>query len=454
MEKWNDEKRRAAEEIAERVIGLARSTILVNLRFLDAAMACVTTVRAKLDAQIMTDGERLFYDVYETLSCYKEEQNLPVRNYLHTLLHCVFRHPFVVHTVIDQHCWDLACDIAIENIINELGISAIDCSRKAGQNGVIEDLKADIGVITAEKIYRHFVDLDLPEAQIDSIRESFFADDHSIWYMSPEDRSRMISERTGADNQTRSELSDFARAESVWKGVSERMQEELVNFAKGMTGDSGCLVQNLREVNRERYDYSEFLKRFAVLHETMKVNDDEFDCVFYTYGLETYGNMPLVEPLEYKETKLVTDLVIAVDTSGSVRGEQVQLFLQKTFNIIKSEESFFRKFVIYIIQCDSEVKEAAKITSQTELDAYLSDLQLKGFGGTDFRPVFGYVNWLIEQNEFTNLKGMIYFTDGYGTFPEKMPPYQTAFVFVDDGASVIPQVPSWAISLVLPAEDL
>ncbi len=36
--------------------------------------------------------------------------------------------------------------------------------------------------------------------------------------------------------------------------------------------------------------------------------------------MELYGNMPLVEPLEYKETDRVRDFVIAIDTSESVRG--------------------------------------------------------------------------------------------------------------------------------------
>ena len=80
-------------------------------------------------------------------------------------------------------------------------------------------------------------------------------------------------------------------------------------------------------------------------------------------------------------------------------------------------------------------------------------MTLSGFGGTDFRPVFEYVDELIRNREFVNLKGLIYFTDGYGTFPEKMPAYNSAFVFVDDDYR-IPEVPGWAIKLVLTSEEL
>ena len=65
----------------------------------------------------------------------------------------------------------------------------------------------------------------------------------------------------------------------------------------------------------------------------MKINDDEFDYSFYTYGLQLYEKMPLIEPLEYKEIKAIKEFVIAIDTSGSTSGELVQTFLQKTYII-------------------------------------------------------------------------------------------------------------------------
>ena len=80
-------------------------------------------------------------------------------------------------------------------------------------------------------------------------------------------------------------------------------------------------------------------------------------------------------------------------------------------------------------------------------------MDFKGFGGTDFRPVFDYVNEELAKKTFTNLKGIIYFTDGCGTFPAKKPPYETAFVFVDDDYNDY-NVPSWAIKLILPQKDI
>lgn len=61
----------------------------------------------------------------------------------------------------------------------------------------------------------------------------------------------------------------------------------------------------------------------------MKLNDDEFDYIFYTYGMNLYGNIPLIEPLEYKDVKQIKEFVIAIDTSGSTSGALVQTFVKK-----------------------------------------------------------------------------------------------------------------------------
>ena len=206
-------------------------------------------------------------------------------------------------------------------------------------------------------------------------------------------------------------------------------------------------------MNREKYSYESFLRRFAVRGEVMKLDMDEFDYIFYTYGLKLYGNVPLIEPLEYKEVNRVKEFVIAIDTSGSTSGDLVQAFIQKTYNILKSTESFFSRINLHIIQCDADIQEDAMITNQDEFDEYLKHMELRGLGGTDFRPVFEYVDLLRERKEFQNLRGMIYFTDGWGSFPASAPEYETAFVFVDDGMNNY-EVPSWAMKLVLQKEEI
>ncbi len=78
----------------------------------------------------------------------------------------------------------------------------------------------------------------------------------------------------------------------------------------------------------------------------------------------------------------------------------------------------------------------------------MDDLTLYGEGGTDFRPAFEYVDEKIRQGEFTELRGLIYFTDGYGIYPSKAPGYQTAFVFMQEDYRDA-DVPGWAMKLTV-----
>ncbi|MFQ7786761.1 MAG: hypothetical protein ACLRIP_01095 [Blautia massiliensis (ex Durand et al. 2017)] len=56
--------------------------------------------------------------------------------------------------------------------------------------------------------------------------------------------------------------------------------------------------------------------------------------------MEHYGNLPLIEPLEYKEVNRLEELVIAIDTSGSCDGETVRRFLGETYSILSEKENF------------------------------------------------------------------------------------------------------------------
>ena len=293
------------------------------------------------------------------------------------------------------------------------------------------------------------------------MRGEFYADNHEIWYMTEGEKQEAFGigdgsseNNSGNDDESEGDTSS-ARALMMadWKEIAQRMQVEMETFGKQQGVGAGSMMQNLESVNRERYDYTAFLKKFAVMGEAMKINDDEFDYIFYTYGLQLYDKMPLIEPLEYKDVKRIREFVIAIDTSGSTSGELVQKFVQKTYNILKSTESFFTKINLHIIQCDAEIQEDVKITTQDEFDEYLKNMKIIGMGGTDFRPVFEYVEKLSENKEFLNLKGLIYFTDGYGKFPKKKPDYDTAFVYLDDEYNN-PDVPPWAIKLVLQKDEI
>ena len=77
---------------------------------------------------------------------------------------------------------------------------------------------------------------------------------------------------------------------------------------------------------------------------------------------------------------------------------------------------------------------------------------LNGFGGTDFRPAFEYVNGLLNKGALKALRGLLYFTDGFGDYPMKPTKYDTAFVFFKDSDINDEKVPAWALKLYLEDE--
>ena len=154
-----------------------------------------------------------------------------------------------------------------------------------------------------------------------------------------------------------------------------------------------------------------------------------------------------------KEKSVLIDLYIVVEFG--IRIPELAWEVQESVkNSVETMTGLkVEKVNVHIIQCDAAVQKDTKITNQDEFDRYMENLELAGFGGTDFRPVFEYVDKLIAMGEFQNLRGLIYFTDGRGTFPEKMPEYKTAFVYMDNGFYVS-AAPAWAIQLVLQEEEL
>ena len=163
--------------------------------------------------------------------------------------------------------------------------------------------------------------------------------------------------------------------------------------------------------------------------------------------------MPLIEPQETKEVKKVAEFVIVIDTSMSCSQNLVRKFLEETYGILCEEDSFFKKTNIHILQCDETVQSDQKITSKEELKEYMEHLKLYGEGGTDFRPAFAYVDQMLENHEFEELKGLLYFTDGYGIYPGKMPAYKTAFVFMQEYYRDV-DVPAWALKLIIEESEM
>lgn len=438
--------KRKLDSIAKDILSLTKSRLFINFRFLDTAIGRLDTVNDDLIFQLATNGQRLYFCSQWVLETYRNEPQKLSRSYLHAVLHCIFRHPFV-SPKLNQDYWNLAADIAVENILSEMNSPQISCNGVQYQQQMLTFIRNDVKPLTAEKIYKYLLEKNYGEEEIEKLKEYFYRDNHGLWW--PEDDEKPEGDNGDGGNEQPVDIESLMKE---WEEISKKLGVDLDTLSKE-SDKSESLTQGLGELNRDRYDYKEFLRKFSVRGEDMLINDEEFDYVYYTYGLDHYGNMPLIEPLEYKDTEKICDFVIAIDTSGSVKGAMVQRFLDKTYSILMQQESFFKKINLRIMQCDDTLQEEVAITCKEDFDSYMKTMRIKGFGGTDFRPVFNRVEELVKAKEFKNLKGVIYFTDGYGTYPERKPSFNSAFIYLGYN-SERPPTPVWAIKLILDENEL
>ena len=428
------------EEAAEKLKSLgvsilcaARDELYFSMRFLDVALSSFVYQMDSSVSPFGTDGAVMYFHPQQLGGLLRENRILVNRGYLHMVFHCIFRHMF--KRTDDERYWDLSCDIAAEHLIDGCDKRPVRWSRSLLRRETYRKLEAGGRVMNAERIFRELKAWELTEKELSRLEEEFRTDDHRYW------------ENRGPERKKEPELS------RKWQEINEKMETDLETFSKEASEENGSFLGQLRVENRERQDYREFLRKFSVLREEMGTDPDTFDYGFYSYGLSLYGNMPLIEPLETREVRRIADFIIVIDTSMSCSGTLVRRFLEETYSVLKQNDSYFRRVNVHIIQCDEKVHSDVKITSEKELKKYMDQFELYGEGGTDFRPAFAYVDELLGRGEFDDLKGFIYFTDGYGIYPSRMPPYKTAFVFLEEDYRDA-DVPAWAIRLVLREDEL
>lgn len=411
------------DEMAVKILGFARNELYLDLRFMDMALSGLLWKRDDNIDTFATDGEYLYYSARQLFRVFKSNSCFLNRLYLHSILHCIYGHLWICNGR-SRVLWDIACDIIIEYTIDGIGKPSLKRPLSFTRQQVYGQINKAGETVSAPVIYNGL--LSLGNDSIRKLQGEFYTDSHIYW----PDEEKMPSVAKSAMDK--------------WDKLSRQSQMELES--RGNEEKNGAQIFDERaRILKGRRSYSDFLRKFAVLHEELKCSPDEFDLNYYTYGLSLYGNMPLIEPLESRESVKIQEFVVAVDTSYSTNGEMVKNFLRETYNILAEKNSFFSDCHMRIIQCDDDIRMDLQINKKEQLEHMLGNFHIIGGGGTDFRPVFSYVDSLVENKTLKNLRGLIYFTDGKGIYPKKKPAYKTAFIFA--GNPDENKVPAWAMRM-------
>ena len=488
------------DEAGKEVLKAARNELYIDMRFMGSALSSLGYEMDLTTTGIGTDAVDIRFNPSHVLRLFTEEPGKLNRTYVHMLLHCIFRHMYTSSKYKDEQLFDICADIVVESILDGMDYQSIYRVSSDYRDRWYELLEKELKVLTVEKLYKYFSeDHPLDVFELEKLAREFRLDDHGFWMRLqdvPDDSPRddaskekppvdenMNSpeypdskqqdndknnnndtdnnqERNGAgggsENQKKREkyinprrLQKIRSREKDWDKEAKRIQTEIETIGNNASDRLGKLEWILKFQNTSRTDYREFLKRFMILREEGGIDLDSFDYGMYSFGLEHYGDMPLIEENEFREVKKVQELVIAIDTSASCKDELVQGFLNEAASILLTGESYFQKIKICIIECDDQVQRVENITSLDDMKKYSSGIHVEGGYGTDFRPAFEKDAELRSSGYFENLKGLVYFTDGYGTYPDKPTPYDTAFVFVEDSNYNDEDVPDWALKLYI-----
>lgn len=387
--------------LAEEVLQAAKNKICAEYGYLSYPLGKLAMNVGEYPYLVATDGRTLNFDGEKLLRYYADGGDGAVV-VLHPLLHCLFLHPF--HRTECFFDWSVAADICTACVTDEMALSFGSYRDESERKTVYKSIIDEYDVMNASSCERYLQGK--PQEEKDRLSALFSLCDHSLW---------QTKDRGGKEE---SEASDDG-LEEIWRKIA------LQTFSSPGV-EEGTMKDLLSVSAGKRLSYRAFLRRILKQKEKKGLSQDEFDLNYYTYGLSLYGNLPLIESTETKEDKHAEALAIAIDTSGSTKGKPVRIFLEETRSVIGQAGGEEFGTGIRIIQCDDRIRSDVTVRTRREFDALMDSFELTGGGGTDFRPVFDLLEK--ETRSGKRIRGLIYFTDGMGVFPARVPPFPSAFV--------------------------
>ena len=235
------------------------------------------------------------------------------------------------------------------------------------------------------------------------------------------------------------EIYDVLKKELIESGIDSFDEENIQNHNEKKSKDLTKsfrqvknIKENLEEKDEEQWEYSATLAKEVAMRKSLmplgferlakKVVAQNIDWKFELYNAinrhmrNNYAFMPPNKKHLYRGFALPSltsdtlSLIVAIDTSGSIQQDILGAFIEEFKSIMQN----FPSVNIELLIADAKVHAHYSFKGADEIN-----FALKGGGGTDYRPVFDY----IDAN-FPMASMLLYFTDGDGIFPRIPPSYE------------------------------
>ena len=461
-----EKKIQAAEQILNRMI----QKITEEYPIFGMISECFTMIPVMGDILFETDTKNIFYSPFIVLKYVRKKMTEELKyGYLHILCHGILNHFTIGEDYCKKPVMHRLMDLEVFYMLEALGIRRKACEKlmqtASTWYGLIGSAMSKNGLMKCYKNITRAPDQKEYRALMQSA-EFAAVDHHECWMLN---RQFVFLRQPPVHNEKQGNL--LKEIQKIFHMDSDSMLEKAGKISNNatniLTGDNASSKMagkgssgEKTEVDAQkeaRLNYAKVLRKFLKVREVNREDPESMDKALYSLGLQMYGNIPLIEPEDEAEYKCLGTVVLAIDTSRSCLGEPIDQFMAETKAIFRCLGKIrFKRFVI--LQCDDQIRkeDSYKSASQfPEMDQ--EEQECFGCGGTSFIPVFERICEFQGQGE--KIECLIYFSDGYGEFPDKRPDgYETFFIVPKETEENVEEdevypdgiIPDWVHRLELP----
>lgn len=315
-----------------------------------------------------------------------EEQRLA--SLRHELVHLVLRHPLRAKEKANERVWGMACDLVVNQLVDTKGLDS---------------------PLIAE-------DFELPRA--------LSADEYYARLLPINERHCSGSRCTGGTqiNEWCEKVGACSGAHSRWREFAELASGTLSLINTNVEDLLKTVVKRTRRRNRSwGYLPGRLVSVLSNLGRPAQLPWRRLLRLFLAQSGRTYIRSTLSRASKRYGTIPGTKvrrrhlLTVAVDTSGSVANEELEIFFAEIYAIWR------RGTMVQIVEADAAV-------ARTYLYKGVTPKAVAGRGGTDFNAA---IRWSNEHRA----DGLVYFTDGHASRPHVKSRCPLLWVVTEDGST-------------------
>ena len=372
-----------------------------------------------------TDGVTIYYHPKYVLEYKKEELKLQL---MHIIVHGLLGHFSLKNEYEYKEYRDFMLDIQVEYVLMKMNFA---CSER--RKRLWEELDDLVQGDYSMSMYRRLCEDKISTAFINYYNYSLRVDTHEMWMHANEENQRKVCMQLWGTLQN-------ALLDENGNKVCDEIMENLANAMRGKGGNG--ISDAFKVDTGGMQNYRQLLEELLSFCEAEKEDADSIDPMLYQYGLELYGDVPLIEPTEMIKNVMNNSLAIAVDVSGSCTNEEtMESFWGATYEFLIQLKEYCKDGNVILLQCDDAIQREQKIELRNLYDIP-KEINVQGFGGTSFVPVFNRLKEFERAGD--KIGALLYLTDGMGEYPKESPDYPVYFILPNkDSIDEYVKLPKW-----------